>query len=61
MHAIQACNTLGKNFLLPQKLSPLAEMYGLDKEIVEIEAKLAKKMFDKKKGIDTLQDVYFFL
>ena len=61
MHAIQACNPLGKNSLLPQKLSPLAEMYGLHKEIVEIEAKLSKKMLDKKKGIDTLQDVYSIL
>ena len=50
IHAIQACNPLGMNFLLPQELSPFAEMYGFDKEIVEIEAKLAKKMFDKKKG-----------
>jgi len=55
MHAIQACNPLGKKFLLPQKLSPLAEMYGLD---VDIEAKLAKRMFDKKKGFNTWQDVY---
>ena len=61
IHAIQACNPLGMNFLLPQELSPFAEMYGFDKEIVEIEAKLAKKMFDKKKGIDTLQDVYSIL
>jgi len=33
-------------------------MYELDKEMVNIEAKLAKKIFDKKKGINTLQDIY---
>ena len=57
MHAIQACNPLAKNFLVPHFLLPLVELYGLDKEMVELEAKLAKRTLENK-DITNTQEVY---
>ena len=48
MHAIQACNPITKNVLVPNLLLPLVEMYGLDKEMVELKAKVAKRTLEKK-------------
>ena len=48
MHAIQACNPLAKEFLVPKLLLPLVEIYGLDQDMVELEAKLAKRTLEKK-------------
>lgn len=58
MHAIQACNPLAKNFLVPNVLLPLIEIYGLDQEMVELEAKLAKRTLEKKEDVTSMHDVY---
>ena len=47
MRAIQACNPQSKYFLSPPVLKPLVEMYNLDIEVVEMEAKLAKRTLER--------------
>ena len=42
MCGIQACNPTSEHFLSVPKLVPLAELYGIDKVVLEMEAKLAK-------------------
>ena len=61
MHAIQACNPLSKKFLVPNVILPLIEIYGLDKEMVELEAKLVKRTLEKKEDIKSMHDVYLSL
>ena len=48
MHAIQACNPITDKDLVPNLLLPLVETHGLDKEMAELEAKLAKRTLEKK-------------
>lgn len=57
MHAIQACNPIAKNFLVPNLLLPLVEIYGLNKEMVELEANLAKRTLENK-DIISMHEVY---
>ena len=42
MKAIQACSPTSKNFLDPDYLAPLVEFYNLDKNLVRMEAILAR-------------------
>ena len=60
MHAIQACNPKAKDFLVPNLLLPLVEIFGLDKEMVELEAKLAKRTLENK-DITNMHGVYLNL
>ena len=57
MHAIQTCKPLTKEFLVPNLLLPLIEIYGLDQDMVELEAKLAKRTLEKK-DIANTHEVY---
>lgn len=44
-------------FLVPNSLLPLVEIYSLDQEMVELEAKLAKRTLEKK-NIANMHEVY---
>ena len=48
MCGIQACTPHSKDFLSLSVLMPLAEMYSFDKEVLEIEVKLAKRTLETK-------------
>ena len=48
------------NFLVPNLLLPLVEIFGLDKEMVELEAKLAKRTLENK-DIRNMHGVYLNL
>ena len=60
MRAIQACNPQSKYFLSPSVLKPLAEMYNLDIEVVEMEAKLAKRTLEQKE-LECTSDAFLSL
>jgi len=48
MHGIQACNPRSKDFLALSVLMPLVEKYSFDQEVLEMEAKLAKRTLETK-------------
>ena len=58
MRAIQACNPLSKIFLSSTALLPLVEAYELDKDTINMEAKLAKKTLEKKENINNINNVF---
>ena len=57
MRGIQACNPHSKDFLSLSVLMPLAEMYSFDKEVLEMEVKLAKRT----KELEHIGDVFLAL
>ena len=60
MRAIQACNPQSKYFLSLSVLKPLVEMYNLDIEVVEMEAKLAKRTLEQKE-LECTSDAFLSL
>ncbi len=60
IRAIQACNPHSKCFLSPSVLRPLVQMYSLDEEVLEMEAKLAKRTLDTKE-LECTTDVFLSL
>ena len=58
MHAIQACSPKSEKFLSPPALRPLIELYDIDKESIDMEAKLAKKTFGQKENLEHISDVF---
>ena len=60
MCGIQACNPTSEHFLSVPKLVPLAELYGFDKVVLEMEAKLAKQTFQTRK-LESTNDVLLAL
>ena len=58
MHAIQACSPTSENFLSPSALQPLIELYGVDKESVDMEAKLARRTLGQKENLEHISDVF---
>lgn len=60
MRGIQACNPTSEQFLSVPMLTPLAELYGFDTVVLEMEAKLAKRTLQTKK-LDCTSDVLLAL
>ena len=60
MRAIQACYPQSKYFLSPSVLKPLVEMYNLDIEVVEMEAKLAERTLEQKE-LECTSDAFLSL
>ena len=64
MRAIQACNPQSKYFLSPSVLKPLVEVYNLDIEVFEMEAKLAKWTLERtleQKELECTSDAFLSL
>ena len=57
MHAIQACSPKSEKFLSPSALRPLIELYDIDKDSIDMEAKLAKKTLGQK-NLQYISDVF---
>ena len=55
MKAIQACSPTSKDFLNPDCLAPLVEYYNLNKDLVRMEAVLARRSL--KNDVTSLSDV----
>ena len=60
MRGIQACNPHSKDFLSLSVLMPLAEMYSFDKDVLEMEVKLAKRTLETKE-LEHIGDVFLAL
>ena len=60
MSAIQACHPESSNFMTPHALQPLVSAYGLSINEIESEAKVAKRVLEKK-DLGNINDVFLVL